>query len=312
MARDIGRATRFSSLELTCDAVRKSGACDSGYACAYQFNLAWSSATTPLTPEGNPRLLFERLFGSGSPGERAESLLRRDQQDRSLLDFVLEDARDMKRRLDASDRAKLDQYLTGIREIETRIQKSEQFGKTPDPAIETPTGVPSDYAEYMQLMFDMIVLAFQTDSTRVASFLLAHDGSNRPFPQIGVTEGHHDLSHHQNRQDWMDKVAAIDKWYVAQFAQFLQKLRDTKDVDGKSLLHNSMIVYGAGNSDGNRHTHDNLPIVLAGGGGGTLNPGNYRKVGGKPMSNLFLSMTDRMGVKELPRIGDSSGRVSTV
>ena len=312
IAREIGRLNRFSSLELTCDAVRRTGACDSGYACAYQFNLSWSSATTPLTPEGNPRLLFERLFGAGSPGERATSLQRRQQEQRSLLDYVLEDARDMQRRLDAPDRAKLDQYLTGIREIETRIQKSEQFGKTPDPAIETPAGIPSDYAEYMQLMFEMLVLAFQTDSTRVATFLLAHDGSNRPFPQIGVTEGHHELSHHQNRQDWVDKVAAIDKWYVTQFAKFLQKLSDTKDVDGKSLLHNSMIVYGAGNSDGNRHTHHNLPVILAGHGGGTLTAGRYVKHGGKPMSNLFLSMADRLGVEKLERFGDSTGRLDNV
>jgi len=158
----------------------------------------------------------------------------------------------------------------------------------------------------------MIVLAFQTDSTRVASFLLAHDGSNRPFPQIGITEGHHDLSHHQNRQDWMDKISAIDKWYVTQFAQFLQKLRDTKDVDGKSLLHNSMIVYGAGNSDGNRHTHHNLPIIVAGHGGGTFTPGRYVKHGGKPMSNLFLTMADRVGVQGLETFGDATGRLTNV
>jgi hypothetical protein len=312
MAREIGHLTRFPSLELTCDAIRKTGACDSGYACAYQFNLAWSSESTPMTPEANPRLLFERLFGAGSPGERAASLQRRQQEQRSVLDFVLEDARAMQRRLDAPDRAKLDQYLTGVRELEKRIQKAERFGKAPDPAAEAPAGIPQDYAEYMQVMFDTLVLAFQTDSTRVATFLLAHDGSNRPFPQIGVSEGHHELSHHQNRQDWIDKLAAIDKWYVTQFVKFLQKLNDTKDVDGNSLLHNSMIVYGGGNADGNRHTHTNLPIIVAGNGGGTLTPGRFVKHGAKPMSNLFLSMADRFGVQGLNEFGDSTGRLGNI
>ena len=149
-------------------------------------------------------------------------------------------------------------------------------------------GVPPDYADYVQLMFDMLVLAFQTDSTRVATLMLAHDGSNRSFDQIGISEGHHDLTHHQNRPDWISKVADIDLWYVRQFARFLEKLQSTKDIDGKSLLHNSMIVYGSGNADANRHTHNNLPIVLAGGGGGTLTPGRYVKHGSKPLTNLLF------------------------
>lgn len=312
LAQKIGHVTRFPSLELTCDNVRRSGACDSGYACAYQFNLSWSSETTPVAPEGNPRLVFERLFGTGSHGERAESLARRQQEQRSILDFVMEDAKAMQRRLDYSDKSKLDQYLTGIREIETRIQKSERFGKVTDPAVETPAGVPTSYEEYVNLMFDMLLLAFQTDSTRVATFLLAHDGSNRPFGEIGIFEGHHDLSHHQNREDWIAKIAQIDQWYVRQFAKFLQKLETTKDVDGNSLLHNSQIVYGSGNADGNRHTHSNLPIILAGGGGGTLTPGRFVKHNSKPTSNLFLTMADRVGVSGLERFGDSSGRLTNV
>jgi hypothetical protein len=312
MARHVGHLTRFPSLELACDASRQSGACDSGYACAYQYNLSWSSPTTPMTPESNPRLVFERLFGEGAPGQRRASLQRRRQEQKSLLDFVLEDARAMRKRLDPKDRGKLDQYLTGVREIEARIEKAERFGDAEDPHIETPAGVPADYTEYIQLMYDLLVLAFQTDSTRIATFLLAHDGSNRSFDHIGITEGHHDLTHHQNRPDWIEKVADIDHWYVEQFARFLAKLAATEDVDGKSLLHNSMIVYGSGNADGNRHTHSNLPVILAGAGGGTLTPGRYVKHGSKPMSNLFLGMADRLGITGLERFGDSTDRLGNL
>lgn len=312
IAREVGHLTRFPSLELTCDNVRQSGACDSNYSCAYQYNISWSSASTPMTPEANPRLAFERLFGAGAPGARAETAKRRRLEQQSVLDFVLEDAHRLQRRLAAHDKDKLDQYLTGIRTIETRIQKAEQFGPAKDPEIATPAGVPSDYAEYIQVMFDLMVLAFQTDSTRVATFCLAHDGDNRSFGEIGIFEGHHDLSHHQDKPDRIKKVAEIDLWYVKQFARFLQKLQDTKDLDGRSLLHNSMIVYGGGNADGNRHTHTNLPIVLAGAGGGTLTPGRYVKHGSKPATNLFLSLADRMGVHGLERFGDSTGRLKDV
>ena len=312
IAREVGHLTRFPSLELTCDAIRKAGSCDSGYACAYQFNLSWSSPTTPMTPEADPRLLFERLFGPGAPGERAQNIRRREREQRSILDYVMQDASAMQRRLGSSDRAKLDQYLTGIREIETRIQKAGQFGPTPDPKVETPSGIPDNYAEHMQMMFDLLVLAFQTDSTRVASMLLAHDGSNRSFADIGIPEGHHDLSHHQNKADMVQKVADIDRWYARQFASFLKKLESVQDVDGQSLLHNSMIVYGGGNADANRHTHSNLPILLAGGGGGSLTPGRYVRHGSKPAANLFLSLADRMGLQGAERFGDSTGRLANL
>jgi hypothetical protein len=265
-----------------------------------------------MAPEFNPRQVFERLFGAGGPGERAENLRRRQQEERSLLDFVMDDARSMQRRLDTRDKDKLDQYLTGVRAIEDRIQRSERFGAQKDPGIETPSGVPSDYAEYIEIMFDMLVLAFQTDSTRVATLLLAHDGSNRSFADIGVPEGHHDLSHHFDNAEKIRKVSEIDLWYVKQFAKFLQKLKDTKDVDGNSVLYNSMIVYGGGNADGNRHTHTNLPLVLAGAGGGTLTTGRYVKHGGKPATNLFLSMADRLGIQKLDHFGDSAGRLADV
>ena len=312
IAKQVGHLTRFPSLELTCDAGRNTGACDSGYSCAYQYNLSWSSPTTPMTPEANPRLVFERLFGAGSIEDRVLNLKRRRQEQRSILDFVLADARDLQRKLNSADHDKLDQYLTGVRAIETRIQKAEQFGDAKNPAVESPSGIPASYEEHVQIMFDMLVLAFQTDSTRVATMLLAHDGSNRSFADIGIPEGHHDLSHHQDNPDKIQKISDIDLWYVKQFAKFLEKLRDTKDVDGQSLLHNSMIVYGGGNADGNRHTHSNLPIILAGGGGGTLTPGRFVKHGAKPASNLFLSLADRMGVQGLERFGDSSGRINNV
>jgi hypothetical protein len=224
----------------------------------------------------------------------------------------MDDARTMQKRLNLPDRQKLDQYLTGVREIETQIQKAEHFGKTPDPGIETPAGVPADYAAHMQLMFDMLVLAFQTDSTRIATLLLAHDGSNRSFDQIGISEGHHDLTHHQNRKDRIDKVADIDLWYVQQFARFLDKLNQVKDADGKTLLHNSIIVYGSGNADGNRHTHANLPILLAGAGGGALNPGRYVNHGAKPLTSLYVSLAHLFGVSKLEQFGDSGGPLANL
>jgi hypothetical protein len=312
LAAEYGHLTRFPSLELTCDATPKSGGCDSGYACAYQYNISWSSTTTPKTAESNPRAVFERLFGAGKPGERAANLERRQQEDKSVLDFVMEDARAMQKRLDAADQRKLDQYLTGIREIEARIQKAEKYGRAQDPKVETPVGIPTEYAEHVQLLFDVLVLAFQTDSTRIGTFLLAHDGSNRSFDQIGISEGHHDLTHHMNRKDWVEKVADIDQWYVRQFARFLDKLKDVQDADGKTLLHNSMIVYGSGNADGNRHTHTNLSLILAGAGGGALHPGRYVKHGSKPLTNLYLALARAGGVTKLPRFGDSTGELKDV
>jgi hypothetical protein len=263
-----------------------------------------------MTPEANPRLAFERLFGAGAPGQRAEAAKRRWQEQRSVLDFVMEDTHRLEQKLTARDKEKLDQYLTGVRSIEARIQKAEQFGPAKDPGVPSPAGIPSNHSEYVQLMFELIVMAFQTDSTRVASFCLAHDGDNRSFAEIGIPEGHHDLSHHQDKPERIKKVAEIDLWYVSRFAEFLQKLQATKDLDGNSLLHNSAIVYGGGNADGNHHTHTNLPILLAGAGGGTLTPNRYHRYGSKPATNLFLSLADRMGLQQLERFGDSTGRLA--
>jgi hypothetical protein len=310
-ARRVGHLTRFPSLELTCDAIRKSGSCDSGYSCAYQYNLSWSSPSTPVAPEANPRLVFERLFGAGSPGERGRHLKQRQQQQRSILDFVLDDARAIQKNLTARDHEKLDEYLTSVRDLEKRIEQAERF-EAPDPAIKTPDGIPASFQEHIRMMFDMLLLAFQTDSTRIATFLMANEGSNRAFPEIGIPEGHHYLSHHRQQEDMMEKVAEIDLWYMQQFAYFLERMEQTKDVDGRSLLHNSMIVYGCGNADGNRHTHTNLPVILAGAGGGTLNPGRFNKLPSMPMSNLLLSMADRLGIEGVERLGDSTGRASGI
>jgi len=299
------------SLELSCDAIRNSGSCDSGYACAYQYNIAWSSPTTPVTPEPNPRLAFERLFGAGSPEERRKNYELRQQTERSVLDFILEEAGDVQRQLNAGDRRKLDEYFTVVRELEQRLKAAERSGELPDIDRQTPPGIPADFAEHMALMYDLLFLAFQTDSTRIGTILLAYDGSNRVFPQIGIPEGHHYLTHNQRKEDLALKVARIDAYYMEQFAAFLQKLAAAEDVDGRSLLDNSMIVYGGAIADGNRHTHDNLPVILAGGGGGTLQPGRYLTVAEQPMSNLFVSLLNRLGI-ETDRFGDSTGRLEPV
>jgi hypothetical protein len=311
-AQQVGHLTRFPSLELTCDGVRKSGNCDSGYSCAYQFNLSWSSATVPVSPEPNPRLVFERLFGAGAPAERRRNLALRREQQRSILDFVRDDTRALERELGGHDQQKLDEYLTSVREIESRLHRAEKFKDFQGPSVEAPPGIPGTFREHIELMFDMMILAFQTDSTRIATFLLANEGSNRTFPDINIAEGHHNLSHHRNKKEPLDKIADIDRWYVQQFARFLEKMDAVKDFDGKSLLHNSMIVYGSGNGDGNRHNHDNLPVILAGSAGGTLSPGRHVKFKSQPMSNLYLTMLDRMGVTGIPRHGDSTGRLAGI
>ena len=308
VANEVGHRTRFASLELTCDVVRKSGECDSGYACAYEYNLAWSAPNQPLAPEHNPQFAFERLFGDGSRNARVANLKRRESEQHSILDYVLEDAKSLNAKLDGRDRQKLDQYLTSVREIEQRIAISRTM-PVANPDVDAPAGVPPNYSDHVALMFDMLLLAFQTDSTRIATLLLAREGSNRPFNDIGISSGHHDLSHHKNTPDIVEKVKLIDRWYVERLAAFLEKMDQTEEADGKSLLHHSMILYGSGNADGNRHTHVNLPVVLAGAGGGAFQPGRYVKAKSQPIPNLFLSMADAMGTN-IPAHGDSTGRFS--
>jgi hypothetical protein len=307
-AQHVGHLTRFSSLELTCDAVRNSGNCDSGYSCAYQFNIAWRTATTPMPPEQNPRLVFERLFGAGSSDERHKSYKARQERQRSILDFIREDARSLTKNLSPLDGRKIDEYFESIREIERRIAWVEQLGDPPNPDYITPAGIPDPFEERMEVMFDMVALAFQTDSTRIATLILSHDGSNRPFPVIDIARGHHDLSHHQGNTENLDMIAQIDRHHMSYFAKFLNKLAEAKDADGSSVLHNSMIVYACGNADGNAHTHANLPVLLAGAGGGKLRTGRFHKVDSMPMSNMYIEMLEHMGVKGIKEFGDSDDR----
>lgn len=310
-ARQVGHLTRIDSLQLGVEGERLYGSCDTGYPCAYQYNISWASESLPLAPEPNPRAIFELLFGQGGGKEREASLRQRIERRKSVLDFVLEDVRSMNRGLGRNDRQKLDEYLAGVRKIEQQIEKAERF-KTPDPAISRPGGIPESHEEHVDLMYDLMALAFQTDSTRVVSYCVAPEGSNRPFLNLGIAEGHHFLTHHQGNQDKIQKVVKIERWYMERLARFLKTLDSMKDADGTSVLDNSMIVYGCGLGDGNRHNHDELPVVLAGGGGGTLKPGQHVKLGqSTPMTNLYVAMLDRMKV-QADRVGDSSGKLESI
>jgi hypothetical protein len=259
-----------------------------------------------MTPESNPRAVFERLFGAGNSKERGNSLGQRLASKKSVLDFIKNDAKALHRYLGRTDQHKLDEYLTGVREIEKQIEKAESLGIPVDPGVPAPEAHTS-FEEHLRMMFDMMVLAFKTDSTRVTSFMMSHDGSNRSFGHIGVNEGHHNLSHHKGKKDNLAKIAKIDEFYLAQMSYFLERMKNTEDVDGKSLLHNSMIVYGSAISDGNRHNHNDLPIILAGNGGGVFKPGRHVDMGEDiPLSNLYVRMLNEFGVNE-KRFGDSTG-----
>ncbi len=308
-AQQIGHLTRFPSLELSTDPPRRSGRCDSGYSCAYQFNISWRSASTPMPAERNPRAVFEKLFGSGNSKEDAERRARH----KSVLDFVLEDAKRMKKNVSSTDRAKLEEYMTSVREVELRIGRHETFQeKFPD--HKKPDGIPRSYRQHIRLMYDLMVLAFRTDSTRISTFMLAHDGSNRSFPDIGVSQGHHSLSHHKGNAKTLETIAKIDHFYIEEYARFLTNLKNTPDGpdDKANLLDNTMIAYGSGIGDGNKHSHVDLPLILAGGGAGKLTPGRHtRAQTGTPLTNLYLAMLDRMNVKA-KRIGDSTGVLGNI
>ncbi|KAA5545869.1 DUF1552 domain-containing protein [Roseiconus nitratireducens] len=311
-AQQLGHLTRFPSLELTCDAIRNTGSCDTGYACAYQYNMSWSSPMTPVTPEPNPRLVFERLFGIGNHGERKRSFEIRRERQKSILDFVMEDTRSLIRDMGHEDQLKLDEYLTNVREIERRISDTEQIAKIHDPKVPTPAGIPDEIGEHMDLMYDLLVLAFQTDQTRIATLLLAYDGSNLPYPQLGISEGHHWLTHNLRVPEYKEKVGKIEVYWMEHFAKFIRKMRDTQDVDGSRLIDNVAMLYGSAISDGNRHKHDNCPAILVGGGGGMLQPGRVTDAGGIPMSNLYVSLLEKFGVQGVNQFGDSTGSYNDI
>ncbi len=307
VANRIGSQTRFPSLEIGVEDARQAGDCDSGYSCAYTNNLAWRSETQPLPPILDPRALFERLFGKGvalSPEARA----RQNKYRRSILDFVTDDTRKLQSVLGPTDQRKLEEYLSSIREIELQIEKAEKDNAQIEPGMEKPYGVPADFAEHFKLMTDMITVAFQADLSRVVTFLVTREGTSRPYREIGIPDGHHPLTHHRNDPVLMEKVAQINCYHMKQFASWVEKLKSIKEGDS-TLLDNSMIVYGAGLSDGNRHTHDDLPTLIAGRAGNSISPGRrivYRRE--TPMSNLFLTMMDRMNVRA-EHFGDSTGRL---
>jgi hypothetical protein len=306
-AQQIGSATRFPSLELGCDDSRTIGNCDSGYSCAYTNSLAWRGPATPMPPETNPRLVFERLFGdidtSLSPEVRARRLMYR----RSILDLVNERTSKLASTLGPTDRRKLDEYLTSIREIEQRIEKAEKDMTGLTPTIDKPTGVPVLYADYVNLMFDLQLIAFQADQTRIVTMMMGREGSMRTYPELGVPDPHHPLTHHRGNPEWIERVTKINTLHMELFAGFIKKMKETPDGDG-SLLDHTIIVYGSGLSDGNRHTHEDLPIAVIGHGGGFRMGSHIVYPKGTPLTNLFLTVLDRVGVQQ-ETIGDSTGRI---
>lgn len=308
-AAKIGSATRLPSLEIGIERGRDAGGCDSGYACAYSNNISWKTESTPMAKEINPRLVFERLFGA--PGKDGDEKARRARTRRSLLDLVAEDAAALQRQLGQTDRRKLDEYLGSVREVERRIAQAESLDQQERPDFKTPPGIPSELQEHIRLMYDLLALAFRTNTTRVATFMLANEGSNRSYKNVGVSSGHHEISHHRNEQDKIDQLKKIDLFLANEFARFLKNLQETKEADG-SLLDHCMIMYGSGLSDGNRHNHHDLPIVLAGRAGVSIQSGRHIKLDKEtPLNNLFLSMLDRMDAG-VPSLGDSTGRLTVL
>src|SRR3954451_11321054 len=306
-ASRVGDQTRLPSLEIGCEAGGMAGNCDSGYSCVSSPTMSWRSATQPLPKEVNPKLVFERLFGAGGDAERA----KRDAKRKTVLDFVREDAADLKGKLGANDHRKLDEYFSAVRDVEQRIAKAEKLPPVKTPEYKVPSTVPASYEEHLKLMCDLMVLAFQADVTRVATFVLANEGSNKPYPFAGVPEGHHDLSHHGNDAKKKAKIRDINTFHVKQLAYLLTKLKATKEGDG-TLLDHCMSAYGRGNSAGNSPTHEPLPIVLAGGGCGTIKQGRHvRYAKETPVNNLWLAMLDRMDVK-MTGLGDSTGALKNL
>ena len=304
-AARVGAQTRLPSLEIGTESGAMAGNCDSGYSCVYSSTMAWKSATQPLPKEVNPKLVFERMFSTVPSADRE----KRDRRRRSILDFVREDSRDLAGKLGANDVRKLDEYLASVRDIELRIERAANLPPIETPDYPAPAGIPTSFEEHIRLMCDLLVLAWQTDVTRVCTFVLANEGSNKPYPFIDVKEGHHDLSHHGNNADKKEKIAKINVFHTTQLAYLLDRLNSVSEGDG-TLLDHSMIAYGSANSDGNRHNHDDLPVLVAGGGCGTLDTGRHIRFQNEtPISNLWVSLLNRMEV-DVERLGDSTGTLS--
>ncbi|MFN0129866.1 MAG: DUF1552 domain-containing protein [Verrucomicrobiales bacterium] len=305
-AQQLGRETQLPSLELAMDMMQTVGQCDNGYACVYQNNLSWSSPTTPLPAEAHPRLVFEMLFGEGGDKAQRQAALRKRA---SLLDFVKDDISRLQRELGPADRERVGHYLESVRDVERRIQRAERgVAENPLPDLDRPTGVPASYAEHARLMFDLQLLAMQGDVTRVITFQLARETSNRTYPETGVSDPHHPLSHHGNDPEKIARMAKINRFHVSLFAEFLQKLRATPEAGG-TLLDHSLFVYGSGMGNPNVHDHVNLPIIVAGGAAGGMKGGRHiRYKEPTPLANLHLTLLDKAGVR-LDKFQDSTGKV---
>jgi len=306
-AQHIGNRTQLSSLEIAMDMLQVSGQCDNGYACVYQNNLSWSSPTTPLPAEAHPRLVFEQLFGEGGSKAEREAALRKRA---SLLDFMKDDITRLQQELGAADRAKVGYYLETVREVERRIQKAEASVSTSTlPDLDRPTGVPASYADHARLMFDLQLLALQGDVTRVISFQLARETSNRSYPETGVSDPHHPLSHHGNDPDKIARLSKINQFHLSLFAEFLEKLKNTQDGNG-SLLDHSLYLYGSGIGNPNVHDHVNLPILIAGGSGSGFQGGRHLRYDKPmPLANLHLTMLEKAGI-QIDAFGDSTGKMN--
>lgn len=306
IARAIGDKTKLPSLEIGLEEARQAGNCDNGYSCAYCYNMAWRTESQPLPPISDPRQLFERLFGADiaePPAAHARRMIMRQ----SILDQVMDDTGKLESSLGPDDRRKLDEYLTSVREIERQIQRAEKEAAV-DPGMEKPFGVPPEFPDYFRLMSDMLLAAFKADMTRVSTVMIGREGSVRPYPEIGISDGHHPLTHHRGNLEMLDKVRQINSLHLKLFADFLAKMKATQEGDS-NLLDRSMIVYGSGLSDGNSHMHDQLPTVLAGRGGDFISPGRhivYQRE--TPVCNLFATMAEHMGVRA-EHFGDSTGQI---
>jgi hypothetical protein len=307
-AGKIGMQTRLPSLELGLERGAKAGNCDSGYSCAYTSNLSWRSPESPVAKEVDPAAVFDRLFGDALADASLQQRSKRDRYKTSVLDLVRDDAQVLQGKLGNSDRQKLEEYLYAVRDIERRIENASRLRNADAglPDYPRPAGVPPEYEQHARLMFDLMTLAIQTDATRVLTFMFTNEGSNRSYPQIGVSDGHHDMSHHGNDREKQAKISKINHHHVSMFAYLIEKLATTPEGEG-TLLDNCMVLYGSGIGDGNAHNHDHLPLVLLGRGGGTLASGRHLSYADEtPLTNLYLSMLQRVGAP-VPSFGDSTG-----